>query len=150
MTYRVLVTGSRECRDVQAVYNVLDFILADHPDLIVIHGKNESGADWFARRWCWKHLAAEWEGRVREEPHPADWAGKCRLTCRPGHRRRRRLDGTEFCPAAGNYRNQEMVDSGADECVAFYKDGAGNVGTTDCVERARKAGIPVREFYERP
>lgn len=148
MAYRLLVTGSRKLRDVQAVHRVLDSILADHPDLVVIHGKNESGADWFARRWCWKHLAPEWGGHIREEPHPADWTGPCRITCRRGHRRRRRLDGTEFCPAAGNYRNQEMVDSRPDECVAFFKDGAENIGTTDCVARAVKAGVPVRKYYE--
>ena len=43
---------------------------------------------------------------------------------------------------AGPIRNQEMVDSGADLLIAF----PGGRGTADCVERAKKAGIPVREW----
>jgi hypothetical protein len=54
------------------------------------------------------------------DPHPADWS-----------------QGRK----AGPIRNQEMVDAGADLVIAF----AGGDGTADCVRRARKAGIPVRE-----
>lgn len=43
--------------------------------------------------------------------------------------------------AAGPIRNQEMVDAGADLLIAF----GGGVGTADCIRRARKAGIPVRQ-----
>lgn len=48
--------------------------------------------------------------------------------------------------AAGPRRNQEMVDLGADVCLAFYLYGAENRGTSDCAERARLAGIQVRHF----
>jgi len=51
--------------------------------------------------------------------------------------------------AAGPRRNQEMVDSGVDLCLAFYREGAGNRGTQDCVRRARNAGVPVDELTER-
>jgi len=44
--------------------------------------------------------------------------------------------------AAGPIRNQAMVDAGADLVVAF----PGGRGTVDCVRRARKAGIPVKEI----
>jgi predicted polyphosphate/ATP-dependent NAD kinase len=54
------------------------------------------------------------------EPHPADWSQG---------------------PKAGPIRNQKMIDAGADLVIAF----AGGTGTADCVRRARKAGIPVRE-----
>jgi hypothetical protein len=54
------------------------------------------------------------------EPHPADWS-----------------QGRK----AGPLRNQEMIAAGADLVIAF----AGGDGTADCVRRARKAGIPVRE-----
>ena len=147
MTYRVLVTGSRHLRDKALVYGALDAIMQDHGDVTVVHGKNDSGADWFARRWCWLNLAGQWRGRVREEPHPADWEAPCRPECEPGHRKRR-ADGSGYCPAQGSYRNQEMADSGADICLSFYKKGAANRGTTDCVKRAREAGIPVKKFHE--
>jgi hypothetical protein len=58
------------------------------------------------------------------EPHWADWAVK--------HR------------AAGPIRNQEMVDSGADECLAFI--GVGSTGARDCARRAEAAGIRTRRF----
>ena len=40
--------------------------------------------------------------------------------------------------AAGPIRNQHMVDSRAGICVAFL----GGAGTSDCVSRAARAGIP--------
>lgn len=43
--------------------------------------------------------------------------------------------------AAGPIRNQQMLDAGADLVIAF----PGGRGTADMVQRARKAGIPVRE-----
>lgn len=43
--------------------------------------------------------------------------------------------------AAGPIRNQGMVDSGADLCLAFPTKTSR--GTRDCMRRARAAGIPV-------
>lgn len=57
-----------------------------------------------------------------EEAHPAQWE--------------------KHGPAAGPIRNQAMVDAGADLVIAF----GGGRGTADCLRRARKAGIPVREI----
>jgi hypothetical protein len=37
-----------------------------------------------------------------------------------------------------------MVSLGADLCIAFYKQGAGNKGTDHCARLAERAGIPVR------
>jgi len=98
------------------------------------------GADWLAD-WC----AITMLGQIRwtVERHPARWDAPCRPECRPGHRRSRGR-GPEYCPAAGNYRNQEQViDPGLDELLAFYRRGAANVGTADCVRRATRAGIKV-------
>jgi hypothetical protein len=65
---------------------------------------------------------------VREETHHADWK--------------------QFGKSAGHRRNAEMVDSGVDEVVAFYKKGAGNVGTSDCVRKAESAGLHVTKIVE--
>lgn len=40
----------------------------------------------------------------------------------------------------GPVRNQQMVDSGADLCLAYPS--AGSKGTYDCANKAKKAGIP--------
>lgn len=68
-------------------------------------------------------LAAEWARAHRVTTHvfTADWK--------------------RHHASAGPIRNQAMVDAGADLCLAF----AGGRGTADCVRRARKAGILVRE-----
>jgi len=50
--------------------------------------------------------------------------------------------------AAGPKRNQAMVDSGADVCLAFLKAGLACRGTRDCASRAELAGIPVRWFMD--
>jgi hypothetical protein len=47
----------------------------------------------------------------------------------------------QYGKRAGPLRNEEMIQSGADLVIAF----AGGAGTADCVRRARRAGIPVRE-----
>lgn len=60
------------------------------------------------------------------EAHPADWS----------------LHGK----AAGPIRNQEMVDLGADLCLAFVA--ADSRGTRHCASAAEEAGIPVQFFYE--
>lgn len=136
---RILVTGSRKYQ----YRSVLSARLADAaagvpPDQVtVVHGNN-GNAD----------MMADGEARAmmfHVEPHDADWTGPCRSSCKPGHRERRK-DGTEYCPAAGNYRNQEMVDAGADVCLAFYQPHAANIGTNDCVNRCLRAGIKVRAF----
>lgn len=57
---------------------------------------------------------------LTEEPHPADWS---------------------WGNGAGMHRNQEMVDLGADVCLAFIRGKSS--GTRDCADKAAKAGIPV-------
>lgn len=109
--FRVAVTGGRDYADRFNVYGSLDTVLAKHPDMVLVHG-DADGADDLAKQWAGSR-------KVRTEPHPADWDthGK----------------------AAGPLRNQEMVDSELDGCVAF----PGNRGTADMVARCKKAGVPV-------
>lgn len=125
---RVIVTGGRDYNG----WHTVVFMLRQLPaDAVVVHGA-ASGADALAEEF--------WAGRQERatEKHPADWTAPCRPACMPGHRRWRR-DGSDYCPAAGNYRNQEMADAGADACLAF----PGGTGTADMVRRAKAAGIRV-------
>jgi hypothetical protein len=116
--FRVLVTGSRDWDDAQELRLALISACVPHlPAVLVVHGACPSGAD---------AMTAEWASDygVRTEPHPADWG--------------------KFGKAAGFRRNAEMVGLGADLCLAFYRQGAGNKGTDHCASQAEKAGIPVR------
>lgn len=127
---RILITGSRDWLDRNAVFNVLYSELAKST-IIVVHGDCPTGADRFAHEFC-LHFG------VHEEPHPAKW-WPCQSGCR--HAPRYRRDGAPYCPAAGNYRNQEMVDLGASVCHAFpLRDSR---GTWHCMRAAIKAGIEV-------
>ncbi len=133
---RILVTGSRDCKSWSTVAVELEKAAGNTPseDVTVVHG-GARGADTFA------HEAALTFG-FTPEVHRADWAAPCWSACNHGGRRRHR-SGNTYCPAAGDYRNQEMVDAGADVCLAFYIPGLPCIGTHDCDRRAVKAGIPV-------
>jgi hypothetical protein len=75
------------------------------------------------------------------EPYRADWYP----------------DGA-FDRTAAFRRNQRMVDSGADVCIALLRECRKpgckrdrphwTHGTADCIRRAERAGIPVRRYYE--
>lgn len=138
MTYRILITGSRTWSNEQSIRDALANIISQHgpENVTVVHGACPQGADALADR-----IASAWAG-VTVERHPADWAAPCSTLCRT--HRRRRGDGTTYCPAAGINRNQHMVDLGADLCLAFIKDNSR--GATDCARRAARAGIPVKEW----
>lgn len=129
---RLLVTGSRSWRDRAAIERGLAVAAvgwAENP--VLVSGACPQGADRIA-----EEVAESWGWLV--ERWPADWNGPCRSACRPGHRRTG-VQG-EYCPAAGNHRNADMVAFGADACLAFRRDGS--AGTTHCGQLAEKAGIP--------
>jgi hypothetical protein len=135
----ILGTGSREFTDVE----LLDVTLMDcwHDavqlgyDGIEVREGEADGADTLLREWAEAH-------GVPVDRVPADWE-HCAPSCRPGHRKQRR-DGTEYCPTAGHRRNQEMVDRGAGLAVGLLVEGLPCRGTRNCLERAERAGIPVR------
>ena len=130
VTRRVLVFGGRDYHDRDRMEHVLRASLDDGD--IVVHGA-APGTDSLAGE------IAERLGHV-VEPHPADWTGPCRPTCKPGHRRPP-LRGSDYncsiCPAAGVYRNQEMIDSGIDYAIGF----PGGRGTADMLSRVVGTGI---------
>lgn len=120
--YRVLITGSREWRNPDAMRDALVAARreANGIPMVLICG-GARGAD---------SMAADFGDQAydcRVELHEADWNAKGK--------------------AAGFIRNQEMVDSGADLCLAFFSVEAENRGTMDCVKRAVKAGIEVWSFW---
>ena len=130
---RVLVTGSRDWLDATRIHGALDMARRDAErrgeDMVIIHGDCPTGADAIADQW------AQQEG-VTAEPHPANWR--------------------EHGRSAGPKRNQQMVERGAELCLAFIGDCSSprcnrvdrhpSHGATHCAEAAEQAGIPVRRF----
>lgn len=115
--HRVLVTGSRAWGGHAIIYAALDALLAENPDMVVVHGACAQGADALADRWAVRN----W---VSVERHPAEWR--------------------RYGRSAGFRRNADMVALGADVCLAFIR--AGSSGATHTADLAEKAGIPVRRW----
>lgn len=124
----MIFSGGRGFNNVIQIERELD--LLDPEKHLIIHG-GAPGLDRLAA------AAAERKGFEVQE-FPAHWNGPCRDTCKPGHRRPRRSGG-DYCPAAGVWRNQEMLDSDAKILVSF----PGGTGTKDMRDRARLARIVV-------
>jgi len=126
--YRILVTGSRDWPKPAAVRDALWRISSDMAPTrrpAIIHGACPTGPDWVAAMWTRSFGKSLFN--ATEEAHPADW--------RPGGV----LD-----KSAGFRRNAEMVQLGADLCLAFIKDGSRGASHTAAL--AEQAGIPVRRF----
>lgn len=128
---RILVTGSREWTDTGAIFNALLNAAKQESNVTLVHG-GAKGADFIANRWA-EHF--QWT----IEEHPANW-DSCGPDCDDSHKRVR-YDGTKYCPRSGFIRNAEMVNLGADICLAFYK--GTSKGTDMCAKLAEKAGIKV-------
>lgn len=113
---RILVTGSRDWDDWETIVDGISFVQAiysnENENITLVVGRCPTGADYIAERLA---VLLGWE----IEPHPADW--------------------DKYGKAAGPIRNKEMVDSGADMCIAFPK-GASR-GTRGCIKLAMEAGI---------
>ena len=116
---RLLITGSRDWDDEATIAAALSVAHRDlgGGDVTLVHGACPTGADQIADR-LWR----AWGLPV--EPHPADWGRHGR--------------------AAGPLRNKEMVDAGADLCLAFPK--GESRGTRGCLMLASLVGIGVRIF----
>lgn len=123
---RILVCGSRDWPYKQPIFNDLNRLYLESPELITLIEGGAKGADEFA---------AEWAQILPEGHHlkfPADW--------------------TKHGKAAGPIRNQQMLDEGHPTLVLAYtnKPLDESRGTRDMVTRAKKAGIKtiVTYFYK--
>lgn len=122
---RILVTGSRDWEDWQTLTLALFDAVSTYGEVVVVSGACPTGADAMAE-WVAENLMPHQHGvlRVRVERHPADWE-------RYGKR-------------AGFVRNAEMVELGADLCLAFIKNESKGASMT--ARLAEKAGIPVVRY----
>lgn len=144
---RILVTGSRDWSDHWVVSRELVRYISENANLstdrhgfpvdwdtqgwVVVHGHCPTGADAWADEFAVTHL-------IEVERHQADWR--------------------EYGKRAGFKRNSEMVDAGADICLAFINPCTsdrctapkphGSHGTVDTIRKAHALGIPVRIFTE--
>lgn len=132
MSARILVTGSRDWGDQEAVARTLMGVWLDWDrpaDAVLVSGACPTGAD--------LHAEIVWRTQgFKVERHPADWS--------KGRK-------------AGPERNAHMVSLGADLCLAFIgpctsprcdrTDEHASHGATGCADLAEKAGIETRRFY---
>lgn len=117
--YRVLVTGSRTWRGHGIIHHTLDQLHAQHPDMVLVSGACNSGADAIAERWAILR-------RVQTERHPAEWR--------------------RYGRSAGPRRNIAMVQTRPAEVVAFIR--GQSAGASQCVRAAQAIGIPVRTWTQ--
>jgi hypothetical protein len=114
---RVLITGSRDWDDEQTIIGALWSARDELGDFTLVSGACPLGAD----RMC---EDAAMRAALQVERHPAKW-------------------GT-YGNRAGYVRNAEMVNLGADLCLAFIKNGSKGASMTAGL--AEKAGIRTVRF----
>lgn len=115
---RILVTGGRDWMDGEIVYEALRRETNSGPS-IIIQGGCPTGADNFASIFGKLNF-------IPQEIYPADWKKHGR--------------------AAGPRRNQQMVDSGPDICLAFITERSR--GARGTLQMCTKAGIKTIVHYE--
>lgn len=115
---RILVTGSRDWSDRDWIALVLD-LATPNTQHTLVSGACSTGADALAEQIAYE------KGWIVER-HPADWK--------------------KFGKSAGFRRNAEMVNLGADVCVAFIRNNSR--GASHTAHLAEKAGIPTLRYRE--
>lgn len=124
---RVLITGSRTWDNRDAIWTALDTLAeaarSVGEPVVVVHGCAR-GADTIADDWVRARRRDGWP--VAAERHRADWVKH------PG--------------SAGHIRNREMVQIGADVCLAFILDGS--AGASSCADLAEDYSIRVERYVQ--
>ncbi len=136
---RILITGSRKWRDYDAIARAITVAISDlikqYPDdniVTIVHGDCPEGADAYADEFANKISRLMLHPRektnkqyiVKVEKHPAEW--------------------DKYGKSAGPKRNEQMVNAGADICLAFNKNNS--PGTSGTIKLVEKAGIELREY----
>jgi hypothetical protein len=138
---RILGTGSRAWANTTVALAALEQASGGRKDALLVVGDCPTGGDVYLK------AAAFRLGWPRPLVKRANWTAPCDASCRPGHRRRR-MDGTSYCPLAGMRRNTEIVASGATAGVALLATGLRNRGTLDCAAKALAAGIEMTAWCD--
>ena len=119
----ILVTGSRHWKDSDTIRSAIEVVAREFKNLYIVHG-GADGADQIADE---ERLVLGIPGRGYAVDHSIDgpW------------------------PGAGPKRNARMLrDIGPVLVLAFWDGRRERCGTLDMVERAIKAGVPVRVYPE--
>lgn len=116
---RILLAGAHTWADHDLIRTVLAeaHLAAGGGEVTLVHGDCPSGADQIADTY-WRRRG------LPVETHPADW-------------------GT-YGRSAATIRNQSMVNLGAMVCLGFPL--GRSAGTRECIQLARRAGIPTFVF----
>lgn len=115
---RVMVTGSRDWTNTTLITNELTAVLQSKEfkrskgPVVLVSGACRTGADAIAEK-VWHSFGLD------VEQHPAKW--------------------NELGLYAGLVRNQEMVESGVDLCLAFIKNNS--KGASHALRLAEEAGV---------
>lgn len=128
---RVLICGSRDWTDEEAIFTVLDGLAEnfnckkmDDAEFVVIEG-GARGADHQAQQWwqCTSRLGCGC--RPYHEQYPANW--------------------DRYGKAAGPIRNKQMLEEGKPDVVWAFtnKPLSESRGTANMVKQAKEAGLPV-------
>lgn len=116
MTFTIIVTGSRDYHVGYRITDALAQIARSYEyDIFVKVGDCSTGVDKYVISWC--ETALENKFKIFK----ANW--------------------TKYGKKAGPIRNHEMVDSGADLCIAWPLEES--KGTKDCTLYAASKDIPV-------
>tara|TARA_R110000772_G_scaffold68118_4_gene150927 strand:+ start:18701 stop:19129 length:429 start_codon:yes stop_codon:yes gene_type:complete len=141
------VCGSRDVRDYNEMYRILDHLLQNKlpSEVKIINGAQKShdkhlnvnyGADYFATEY------AKLRG-IEYEEFPAPWEGL------PETPKKSLVSGPygKYWPGAGAYRNKLMLDENPDACVGFPSTRSPSKGTKMMLKLAKDAGVNTRVYY---
>lgn len=136
MIAAIIVTGSREYQSYNTVARALTIAVSNlqeqgFDEIVIRHGDCKTGADAFAKEFYNKSERSLFGYGItlRLKPYKALWYATGKLD-----------------RSAGPRRNKEMVNDGANICLAFFQPGAVNKGTQGTVDLATAAGIPVIKY----